>query len=108
MLETALDAEMTEHLGYDKHDPVGRVRQLPQWHPTQDSVHRDRAGRDRGAGDDSLRQRLEIANRGNRELSVENRRLRRQLACAVGRLRADTGRHPPLIGYSSKRPKEPL
>jgi hypothetical protein len=23
-LETALDAEMTEHLGYDKHDPVGR------------------------------------------------------------------------------------
>ena len=24
MLETALDAEMAEHLGYDKHDPVGR------------------------------------------------------------------------------------
>lgn len=24
VLETALDAEMTEHLGYDKHDPVGR------------------------------------------------------------------------------------
>ena len=24
MLETALDAEMTEHLGYDKHDPAGR------------------------------------------------------------------------------------
>jgi GT2 family glycosyltransferase len=23
--EIALDAEMTEHLGYDKHDPVGRV-----------------------------------------------------------------------------------
>ena len=23
-LETALDAEMTEHLGYDKHDPAGR------------------------------------------------------------------------------------
>lgn len=24
VLETALDAEMAEHLGYDKHDPVGR------------------------------------------------------------------------------------
>ena len=24
VLETALEAEMTEHLGYDKHDPVGR------------------------------------------------------------------------------------
>jgi putative transposase len=23
VLETALDAEMTEHLGYDKHDPSG-------------------------------------------------------------------------------------
>jgi putative transposase len=25
VLETALDAEMTEHLGYDKHDPAGLV-----------------------------------------------------------------------------------
>ena len=24
VLETALDAEMTEHLGYDRHDPPGR------------------------------------------------------------------------------------
>jgi transposase-like protein len=24
VLETALDAEMSEHLGYDKHDAVGR------------------------------------------------------------------------------------
>jgi putative transposase len=24
VLETALDAEMTEHLGYDRHDPIGR------------------------------------------------------------------------------------
>ena len=24
VLETALDAEMAEHLGYDRHDPVGR------------------------------------------------------------------------------------
>ena len=26
VLETALEAEMSEHLGYDKHDPVGRNR----------------------------------------------------------------------------------
>jgi putative transposase len=25
VLETALEAEMSEHLGYDKHDPVGRT-----------------------------------------------------------------------------------
>jgi len=24
VLETALEAELTEHLGYEKHDPVGR------------------------------------------------------------------------------------
>ena len=24
VLETALDVEMSEHLGYDRHDPVGR------------------------------------------------------------------------------------
>ena len=26
VLETALEEEMSEHLGYDKHDPVGRNR----------------------------------------------------------------------------------
>ena len=26
VLETALEEEMTDHLGYDKHDPVGRNR----------------------------------------------------------------------------------
>lgn len=25
VLESALDAEMSVHLGYDKHDPVGRI-----------------------------------------------------------------------------------
>ena len=25
VLETVLEAEMTEHLGYDKHDPAGRT-----------------------------------------------------------------------------------
>src|SRR6478736_4970157 len=29
VLEIALDAEMAEHLGYDKHDPVGRGRAIP-------------------------------------------------------------------------------
>jgi hypothetical protein len=30
VLETALEAEITEHVGYDKHDPAGRKwRQLP-------------------------------------------------------------------------------
>jgi hypothetical protein len=38
----------------------------------------DWAGRDRSRCDDSLRRRLEIANRRIRELSVENQRLRRQ------------------------------
>jgi hypothetical protein len=39
------------------------------------------------ASDDSLRRRLEVANRRNRELADENQRLRRQLACALGQLR---------------------
>ena len=50
VLETALEAEMTEHLGYDKHDPAGRdsgnsrngVR-------TKTVLTPDRAGRDRRA-----------------------------------------------------------
>lgn len=48
-----------------------------------------------------------LTNRRKRELSEENRRLRCQFACALGRLCADTGRHPPLIGYSSKGAKGP-
>ncbi len=50
VLETALEVEMTEHLGYDKHDPAGRNGgELPQRHPDEDGADRDRAGRDRGA-----------------------------------------------------------
>ena len=31
VLESALEGEITDHLGYDKHDPAGRGRrQLPQ------------------------------------------------------------------------------
>ena len=33
VLETALDAELSEHLGYDKHDPVGRNRASPATAP---------------------------------------------------------------------------
>jgi hypothetical protein len=44
------------------------------------------------ASDDSLRQRLDIALRRNRELADENQRLRRQLAYALGQLR-DTPEH---------------
>lgn len=39
------------------------------------------------ASDDSLRQRLELANQRNREIADENQRLRRQLAHALGQLR---------------------
>jgi hypothetical protein len=46
------------------------------------------------ASDDSLRQRLEIANRRNRELADENQRLRRQLAHALGQLRDNVPARP--------------
>ena len=44
VLETALEDEMTEHLGYDKHDPApARLWQLP--HGTRANIHtRGRAG----------------------------------------------------------------
>jgi putative transposase len=29
VIETALEEELAEHLGYDKHDPVGRNRATP-------------------------------------------------------------------------------
>ena len=48
VLETALQEEMADHLGYDKHDPVGRNRgKLPQRGAVEDGADRDRAGRDR-------------------------------------------------------------
>ena len=41
VLETALNEEMTEHLGYEKHDPAGAgTGQYPQRHPGQDGVDR--------------------------------------------------------------------
>jgi putative transposase len=55
VLETALDAELSEHLGYDKHDPAGRNSQnsrngtrsktvLTEVGPVQIEVPRDRDG----------------------------------------------------------------
>ncbi len=55
VLETALDAEMSEHLGYDKHDPAGRNRGnsrngtraktvLTEVGPVEIDVPRDRDG----------------------------------------------------------------
>ena len=62
----------------------------------KDEIHRLRL-QDRGptapipspqrASDESLRRRLEISNRRNRELADENQRLRRQLANVLGQLR---------------------
>ena len=55
VLETALEAELSEHLGYDKHDPMGRNREnsrngvraktvLTEIGPVQIEVPRDRDG----------------------------------------------------------------
>jgi putative transposase len=55
MLETALDAEMAEYVGYDKHDPAGRNGQnsrngtrsktvLTEVGPVEIEVPRDRDG----------------------------------------------------------------
>ena len=51
VLESALEEEMTEHLGYDKHAVEGRNGgQLAQRHPGQDGADRQRRpGRGRGA-----------------------------------------------------------
>jgi hypothetical protein len=71
----------------DLKDEIRRLRAQHRPEPSTPLPARQRAS------DDSLRQRLEIANRRNRELTDENQRLRRQLACALGQLRNDTNRH---------------
>jgi len=70
----------------DLKDEIGRLRAQRRPEPSTPLPARQRAS------DDSLRRRLEIANRRNRELADENQRLRRQLACALGQLRDDTRR----------------
>ena len=49
VVESSLEGEMDDHLGYGKHDPVGRGRrQLPQRPATQVAAGRGRFGADRG------------------------------------------------------------
>ena len=64
----------------DIKDEIRRLRELNRRQPSPTPSSQR-------ASDDSLRQRLEIANRRNRELADENQRLRRQLACALGQNR---------------------
>ena len=46
VLESALEGEITDHLGYDKHDAAGDGSgQLPQRDPVQDGADRGRPGR---------------------------------------------------------------
>lgn len=68
----------------DIKDEIRRLRELSRRQPSPTPCSQR-------ASDDSLRQRLEIANRRNRELADENQRLRHQLACALGQNR-DIGR----------------
>ena len=50
VLETALEAEMTQHLGHDKHDPVGRgTGNSRNGVRTKTVLTPDRPGRDRRA-----------------------------------------------------------
>jgi transposase-like protein len=69
VLETALDAEMTEHMGYDKHDPVGRGSGNSRNGSGQDGAHRDRAGQDRGAAQYEARS----SRRSSRNVSAGRR-----------------------------------
>ena len=50
VLESALEGEITDHLGYEKHRPGRRgKRGLSQRRTVQDRADRGRSGRDRGA-----------------------------------------------------------
>lgn len=72
----------------DLKDEISRLRAQRRTEPNTALPARQHAS------DDSLRRRLEIANRRNRELVDENQRLRRQLACALGHNR-DNSRDAP-------------
>jgi hypothetical protein len=65
----------------DLKDEIRRLRAIRHQTPTDTTPSTQRAS------DASLRQRLDIATRRNRELAEENQRLRRQLAHALGQLR---------------------
>ncbi|WP_282100971.1 DUF6262 family protein [Mycobacterium sp. SM1] len=78
----------------DIKDEIRRLRAQHRPEPSTPLPARQRAS------DDSLRQRLELANRRNRELADENQRLRRQLAHALGQLR-DRGPFPARTNHCS-------
>lgn len=65
----------------DIKDEIRRLRDQGRRQPSTPIPSHQRAS------DDSLRHRLEVANRRNHELADENQRLRRQLAHALGHLR---------------------
>jgi hypothetical protein len=79
----------------DLKDEIRRLRAQHRPGPSAPLPPRQRAS------DDSLRQRLEIANRRIRELADENQRLRRQLASALGQLREDTRRNQQPTHHTS-------
>ena len=65
----------------DLKDEIRRLRARNQPQHATPTPARQRAS------DDSVRQRLDLALRRNRELATENQQLRRQLAHALGQLR---------------------
>jgi hypothetical protein len=73
----------------DIKDEIRRLRDLNRRQPSTPIPSPQRAS------DDSLRQRLEIANHRNRELADENQQLRRQLAHALGQLRNNRAARSP-------------
>jgi IS30 family transposase len=79
----------------DLKDEIRRLRARNQPQHATPTPARQRAS------DDSVRQRLDLALRRNRELATENQQLRRQLAHALGQLRdtpPTTRRNPITIG----------
>ena len=105
VLETALNEEMTEHLGYEKHDPTGcGDGQYPQRHLGQDGAHRHhRPCRDRRAarsvGDLRATDRQEASTsvvRGGRDRLVAVRQ-RPDDAGDLGALRRDLRRIAPRM-----------
>jgi len=50
VINTSLAVELTNHLGYDKHDPMGQNGgDLAEWHAGQDGADRVGPGGDHGA-----------------------------------------------------------
>lgn len=72
----------------DLKDEINRIRaqRRPQHHQAPPARQR--------ATEDSLRQRLDVALRRNRELTEQNQRLRHQLAHALGQARDNTHKQP--------------